>query len=65
MVFRASVVLADVLMIEEKYDEAEEMLSGLLGASKMRTSYTQSNQAKKLLENVQKILAREAESLSR
>ena len=30
VVFRASVVLADVLMLEEKYDEAEEMLSGLL-----------------------------------
>ena len=65
VVFRASVVLADVLMIEEKYDEAEEMLSGLLGASNLRTSYTQSNQAKKLLEKVQKILAREAESLTR
>ena len=65
VVFRASVVLADVLMIEEKYDEAEEMLSGLLGASNLRTSYTQSNQAKKLLEKVQKILVREAESLSR
>ena len=52
VVFRASVVLADVLMIEEKYDEAEEMLSGLLGASNLRTSYTQSNQAKKLLEKV-------------
>ena len=65
VVFRASVVLADVLMIEEKYEEAEEMLSGLLGASNLRTSYTQSNQAKKLLEKVQKILAREAESLTR
>ena len=65
VVFRASVVLADVLMIEEKYDDAEEMLSGLLGASNLRTSYTQSNQAKKLLEKVQKILVREAESLSR
>ena len=57
--------VADVLMIEEKYEEAEEMLSGLLGASNLRTSYTQSNQAKKLLEKVQKILAREAESLTR
>ena len=65
VVFRASVVLADVLMIEEKYEEAEEMLSGLLGASNLRTSYTQSNQAKKLLEKVQKILAREAEGLTR
>ena len=65
VVFRASVVLADVLMIEEKYEEAEEMLSGLLGASNLRTSYTQTNQAKKLLEKVQKILAREAESLTR
>ena len=65
VVFRASVVLADVMMIEEKYEEAEEMLSGLLGASNLRTSYTQSNQAKKLLEKVQKILAREAESLTR
>ena len=57
--------VADVLMIEEKYEEAEEMLSGLLGASNLRTSYTQSNQAKKLLEKVQKILAREAEGLTR
>ena len=52
-------------MLEEKYDEAEEMLSGLLGASNLRTTYTQSNQAKKLLEKCQKILARETESLSR
>ena len=65
VVFRASVVLADVLMLEEKYEEAEEMLSGLLGASNLRTTYTQSNQAKKLLEKVQKILVREEESLSR
>ena len=65
VVFRASVVLADVLMLEEKYDEAEEMLSGLLGASNLRTTYTQSNQAKKLLEKCQKILVRETESLSR
>ena len=65
VVFRASVVLADVMMIEEKYEEAEEMLSGLLGASNLRTSYTQSNQAKKLLEKVQKILAKEADGLTR
>ena len=65
VVFRASVVLADVLMLEEKYEEAEEILSGLLGASNLRTTYTQSNQAKKLLEKVQKILVREEESLSR
>ena len=65
VMFRASVILADALMLEEKYDEAEEMLSGLLGASNLRTTYTQSNQAKKLLEKCQKILARETESLSR
>ena len=65
VVFRASVILADALMLEEKYDKAEEMLSGLLGASNLRTTYTQSNQAKKLLKKCQKILARETESLSR
>ena len=64
VVFSASVILADALMLEDKYDEAEEMLSGLLGASNLRTTYTQSNQAKKLLEKCQKILARETESLS-
>ena len=52
-------------MIEEKYAEAEEMLSGLLVTSNLRTTYTQSNQARKLLEKVQKILVCEAESLSR
>ena len=54
-----------VMMIEEKYEEAEEMLSGRLGASNLRTSYTQSNQAKKLLEKVQKILAKETDGLTR
>ena len=38
VVFRASVVLADVLVLEERYDEAEELLSSLLGASNLRTS---------------------------
>ena len=59
VVFRASVILADALMLEEKIDEAEEMLSGLLGASNLRTTFTQSQQAKRLLEKCQKILARE------
>ena len=65
VVFRASVILSDALMLEEKYDEAEEMLSGLLGASNLRTTFTQSQQAKRLLEKCQKILASEGESLSR
>ena len=49
VVFRASVILADALMLEEKWEEAEEMLSGLLGASNLRTTFTQSQQAKRLL----------------
>ena len=65
VVFRASVILADALMLAEKHNEAEEMLSGLLGASNLRTTFTQSQQAKRLLEKCQKILAREGESLSR
>ena len=65
VVFRASVVLADVMMVEERFEEAEEMLSGLLGASNLRTSYTQSNQARKLLEKVQKIIAKESDGLTR
>ena len=36
VVFRASVILADALMLEEKIDEAEEMLLGLLWASNLR-----------------------------
>ena len=59
MVYRASVVLADVLVLEERYDEAEELLSSLLGASNLRTTFTQSNQAKKLLERVQKQIAKD------
>ena len=54
-----SVVLADVLVLEERYDEAEELLSSLLGASNLRTSFTQSTQAKRLLERVQKQIAKE------
>ena len=50
---------------QKKFEEAEEMLSGLLGASNLRTSYTQSNQARKLLEKVQKILAKESDGLTR
>ena len=59
VVFRVSVVLADVLVLEERYDEAEELLSSLLGASNLRTSFTQSTQAKRLLERVQKQIAKE------
>ena len=59
VMFRASVILADALMIEAKWEEAEEMLTGLLGASNLRTTFTQSQQAKRLLEKCQKILARE------
>ena len=47
VVFRASVILADSLMIEDKWEEAEELLSGLLGASSLRTTFTQSQQAKR------------------
>jgi hypothetical protein len=49
VVFRASVILADSLMIEAKWEEAEEMLSGLLGASSLRTTFTQSQQAKRYI----------------
>ena len=59
VVFRASFVLADVLVLEERYDEAEECLSSLLGASNLCTSFTQSTQAKRLLERVQKQIAKE------
>ena len=59
VIYCASVILADVMMLEAKYDEAEEMLSGLLGASNLRTTFTQSQQAKRLLERCQKILAKE------
>ena len=59
VVFRVSVVLADVLVLEERYDEAEELLSSLLGVSNLRTSFTQSTQAKRLLERVQKQIAKE------
>ena len=58
VVFRASVILADSLMIEDKWEEAEELLSGLLGASSLRTTFTQSQQAKRLLERCQKLLAK-------
>ena len=58
VVFRASVILADSLMIEDKWEEAEELLSGLLGASSLRTTFTQSQQAKRLLEKCQKLLAK-------
>ena len=47
VVYRASVILADALMLECKWEEAEEMLSGLLGASNLRTTFTQSQQAKR------------------
>jgi hypothetical protein len=47
VVFRASVILADALLIEAKWEEAEEMLSRLLGASSLRTTFTQSQQAKR------------------
>ena len=59
VVFRASVILADVLVLEERYDEAEECMSSLLGASNLRTSFIQSTQAKRLLERVQKQIAKE------
>ena len=47
VVFRASVILADSLLLEDKWEEAEELLSGLLGASSLRTTFTQSQQAKR------------------
>ena len=59
VVYRASVMLANMLMLEERYEEAEELLTSLLGPSNLRTTYTQSTQAKKLLERVQKQIARD------
>ena len=57
VVYRASVMLANMLMLEERYEEAEELLTSL--PSNLRTTYTQSTQAKKLLERVQKQIARD------
>ena len=54
VVFRASVILADALMLEEKYDEAEEMLSGLLGASNLRTTYTPPTRPRSCSKSVKK-----------
>ena len=59
VVYRASVMLANMLMLEERYEEAEELLTSLLGPSNLRTTYTQSTQANKLLERVQKQIARD------
>jgi hypothetical protein len=45
VVYRASVILANALMLEGMWEVAEEMLSGLLGASNL--TFTQSQQAKR------------------
>ena len=59
VVYRGSVVLEDVLVLEERYDEAEELLSSLLGASNLRTTFTQSTQANCLLDRGQKQFAKD------
>ena len=59
VVYRGSVVLEDVLVLEERYDEAEELLSSLLVASNLRTTFTQSTQAKRLLKRVKKQIAKD------
>ena len=59
VVYRATVLLADMFVLEERWEEAEELLTSLLGASNLRTTYTQSTQAKKLLERLQKQIARD------
>ena len=59
VVFLASVVLADVMVLEERYDKAKDLLFSLLVASNLRTTFTQSTQAKRLLERVKKQIAKD------